>query len=408
MARRAFRFIHSSDWRLDTPIHGGGVMPSHLRTLCVEAPYRAAERVIDHAIADEAAFVLLAGNILDRHATGPHGPLFLVSQFERLAERGIAVYWAEGKEDTLSDWPRWAPLPANVRCFASDTIQEVLHAGKDFVAARILATGQNERRALRASTFQPSDHDACAIALAHGRFDRDAISTNGRINYWALGGKFAASVNEIDNRLVCYSGAPQGLTPREEGAHGCLSVHVDDEGGLRARRVSCDVARWVEAKIVLDADPTREEVDGAIHERLQHMTAENPRAALFVNWKVVAPPHVRRRLRMDSWTTDFLAELRRKYGFEEHPVWSASLAIERPAPRPGEYGTDSLLDDFLLSAEAMAEEDGAYDLSEYLGSRPDTGILTSAIAINDSRTRRRVAQQVASLGMELLGEESPT
>ena len=69
MASRPFRFVQASDFHLHQPPHGLADVPDHLAEVLIEAPYRAAARVFDAALAEEADFVLFcAGNLLDPRA----------------------------------------------------------------------------------------------------------------------------------------------------------------------------------------------------------------------------------------------------------------------------------------------------------------------------------------------------
>ena len=54
MSGLAFRFLHTSDWHLELPASGLVEVPDHLREALVEAPYLAAERVIETALAERA------------------------------------------------------------------------------------------------------------------------------------------------------------------------------------------------------------------------------------------------------------------------------------------------------------------------------------------------------------------
>ncbi len=64
MSDRSFRFLHASDFRLDAVPRGLTEVPDHLRDTLLDAPYTAARRVFDAAVAERVAFVVLAGNIL--------------------------------------------------------------------------------------------------------------------------------------------------------------------------------------------------------------------------------------------------------------------------------------------------------------------------------------------------------
>ena len=73
MSDRSFRFLHASDFRLDAVPRGLTEVPDHLRDTLLDAPYNAARRVFDTALAERVAFVVLAGNILQPDLTGPRG-----------------------------------------------------------------------------------------------------------------------------------------------------------------------------------------------------------------------------------------------------------------------------------------------------------------------------------------------
>src|SRR5260221_899925 len=105
MGSKPFRFLQASDFHLEQPPHGLPEIPDHLIEPLAEAPYCAAARVFDLALAEEVDFVLLAGNLVHPHRTGPHGLTFLHEQFTRLAQRAVAVYWAAGEIDCREQWP---------------------------------------------------------------------------------------------------------------------------------------------------------------------------------------------------------------------------------------------------------------------------------------------------------------
>src|SRR5437899_1869392 len=113
MSHRAFRFLHASDFRLDAVPRGLTEVPDHLRDAFLDAPYSAARRVFDAALAERVAFVVLAGNILQPDLAGPRGTAFLLEQFGRLAEAETDVYWAGGESDRPEAWPAAFPLPGN-------------------------------------------------------------------------------------------------------------------------------------------------------------------------------------------------------------------------------------------------------------------------------------------------------
>ena len=108
MPERPFRFLHTSDFRLDAVPRGLAEVPDHLRDCLLNAPFTAARRTFDAAISERVAFVLLCGNILQAEHAGPRGIAFLAEQFERLAAAGIHAYWAASDTDRLESHLRGA------------------------------------------------------------------------------------------------------------------------------------------------------------------------------------------------------------------------------------------------------------------------------------------------------------
>ena len=116
MSSRPFRFVHASDFHLERLPSGLAEVPDHLRELFIESAYVAAEKVFETVLSEEAEFLVLSGDILDPRQTGPRGPLFLVEQFNRLAEREIPVYWAGGRAVAKQDsWPKSRALSHRCR-----------------------------------------------------------------------------------------------------------------------------------------------------------------------------------------------------------------------------------------------------------------------------------------------------
>src|SRR5262245_8927628 len=109
-----FRFVQAADLHLEEPVQGLAEVPDQLRATPLDAPFIAAERIFDATLAESADFLVLSGDVISARHASPRGITFLLDQFERLAVREIAIYWAGGEEDSPEDWPAAAKLPPNV------------------------------------------------------------------------------------------------------------------------------------------------------------------------------------------------------------------------------------------------------------------------------------------------------
>ena len=73
MPGESFRFIHASDFHLESPLGDLDTIPSHLRDAMADAPRRAVKAVFDAALVDNIDFVVLSGDLLNPQTAGPHG-----------------------------------------------------------------------------------------------------------------------------------------------------------------------------------------------------------------------------------------------------------------------------------------------------------------------------------------------
>src|SRR5262245_16172482 len=99
MAQPPLRFVHAGDLHLERPLSGVAEVPPHLREAFLEAPYLAAQQIFETALTEGADALLLSGDVVHLDRAGPRAIVFLLEQFQRLANHGIPVYWAGGQVD---------------------------------------------------------------------------------------------------------------------------------------------------------------------------------------------------------------------------------------------------------------------------------------------------------------------
>ncbi|HUY31798.1 MAG TPA: DNA repair exonuclease [Pirellulales bacterium] len=423
MTQPPFRFIHASDLHLERPLSGVTEVPDALREAFLEAPYLAAERVFENALAEQVDFVVLAGDVLHAETTGPRGPLFLVSQFERLRQRGIRVYWAGGQVDPPEAWPAVIRLPDNVHRFPHGRCEELLHRRDGEPLARLLGTSTPRALSIRADDFNPDPSDLFTVAVAHVHPGRETpehgvsihppVSTHTAVRYWALGGRHDRHSPSEATPRAHYPGTPQGREPGETGAHGCTLVEVDEDGAAHLRALAADVLRWRHERVAVDAGTSQDELQRALAECLRALVAAAPGLDLLVSWEVHGAGPLLPLLRRGTLAGELLASLRGEFGRSPTAAWSVSLAVADDAMLPADwFRRENLLGDF-LRAVTDVEDSGAtsprgrLDLTAFLKSRRADEVWSEALALDDEATRRRALARAAALGADLLsGEES--
>ncbi len=250
---RMFSFLHAADLHLDSPLRGLEQYESAPVEDVRGATRRALENLVQTAIQERVAFVLIAGDVYDGDWRDHNTGLFFVNQMRILRDENIPVYLIRGNHDAASRITKSLRFPENVHEFpvdapgtiALDDLEVVLH-GQGFATASV-QENLSER-------YPRADLGRFHIGLLHtsatGRegHDRYAPCTVEDLrargyHYWALG---HIHKKEILNRdpLIVFPGNIQGRHARETGPKGCAIVSVDDNFGVTIEDRCLDVVRW--------------------------------------------------------------------------------------------------------------------------------------------------------------------
>ena len=406
MPTTPFRFIHSGDFHLEQPLMGVADVPNHLRDLFLDAPYDAARRVFEAAIAEDATFVVLSGDVVHPAKTGPRGPLFLVEQFARLAARNIGVYWAGGPADPPEAWPIVIRLPENVHLFPQGHVEEVLVTGKDGPLARLAGVGRSPQRAWRPGDFHADPGGSYTVAIAHGEAEPAAMQSRG-IDYWALGGRHDRCTPQNGPGTIHYSGSPQGRWPREQGIHGCTLVQVDAQRQTHTSLIPTDAVRWIDGRLSIDELKTAEDLQSQLQSQMDAMLAAAAERVLLISWTLAGGGPLWKALRRGTLAADTLQWLRGEYGYRSPAAWAVSLHVELPETLPPPwYEQETIRGDFLRAIRQLQMNPGEpLVFDSYLAEPHRAGTLAAAVGLADNLARDAVLCEAAALGVDLLSGE---
>jgi len=400
---KPLRLVHASDLHLERPIHGLAEVPDHLRELFIEAPYQAAERVFETALAERADAVLLAGDVLHVDRAGPPAIVLLLDQFARLGDHGIAVYWAGGEVDHPDLWPRSVALPTNVHVFPIGRVETCELVGGGEVVAKVQGTSCPEGGQVNARGFHRDAHGLFTIGVAYGTNDSSGHEGD-RVHYMALGGRHRQQTVDLEPGVAHYCGTPQGRGPEETGPHGCTLVVVDESGQAKTRFVATDVVRWLEQSLEVTATTRSEQLHERMVERLEKMRAANPGIALLVRWTIRGTGQLVNRLRPGGLADELLLDLRRKFGESPPVAWSASITCDAPLSAPAEwYDQETCLGDFLRQVrEFELHEELPLDLQRFLPADVGDEALAAVARVESAEERKKLLCRAAKLGVDLL------
>jgi len=257
-------FIHAADLHLDAPFQGIDADDDRVRGALVDSTYVAFTRIVDACVARAVDFLIIAGDAFNSSDKSLRAQLRFRAEAQRLHAAGIPVYIVQGNHDPASGWSAGLELPPNVHYFATDRVErmEVRAADGETLCAlygRGYATAATTSNLSRG--FKREIGDETAIGILHANVGGqegyapyapctlDDLRAGG-MDYWALG-HIHKPLDVLDTPRVRYSGSPQGLNPKEEGAHGCWVVTMDHGEVVAEEFLDTAAVRW--ARIELDA-----------------------------------------------------------------------------------------------------------------------------------------------------------
>ena len=398
-----FKFIHASDLHLDRPMQGLTELPAHLKPALTEAPYIAAIGVFDQAITELVDFVLLSGDLFDDQSAAPRAKNFLLSQFKRLAERKITIYWSSGNASHPSSWPTAAELPANVVRFSCNDVEVVTHSKKGVPVATIHGASCDDRRE-NFSPFFADDGEPFPIAISTGDLEADPTE-NSNIRYWALGGRPLTTLLETGHGMAAYPGTPQGRSICENGPCGCLLGRVTSEGELQLKKIETGPIRWLHQKVTISEDVSDDSLKNIFSERAMIIANETPSRNTLVQWHILTTGELNLNLRRIERRKKIIDWLRAEFGSEtENWLWTTDVLIEPPDFLPQEwYGEDTILGEYLRAIENYQKEESLeVSLHNYLPSSTENGSFFD-IGVIAPQNRSEILRQTVMLGVDYMG-----
>lgn len=281
-----FRFLHAADIHLDSPLQGLERYPEAPVEAIREAPRRAFERLVELALEERVAFLLLAGDLYDGDWRDYNTGLFFTSQMRRLADAGIPVHLVSGNHDAASQITKRLSLPPNVTHYASRQPQtsvladyDVAIHGQSFAARRIaddLSAG-----------YPQADPGRFEIGLLHTSLDGrpghasyapctvEGLRAKGYA-YWALGHVHRREIvpRVADQPWIVFPGNLQGRHARETGGKGATLVTVEHGRVVDVAHRDLDVVRWSRLEIDLTGQDRPDDALARIADGLAEALAE--------------------------------------------------------------------------------------------------------------------------------------
>jgi exonuclease SbcD len=360
------KFVHAADVHLDSPLRGleryEGAPVAEIRT----ATRRAFENLVGLAIDEEAAFVLLAGDLYDGDWKDYSTGLFFSAQMARLEAAGIRVFVVAGNHDAASQITKVLRPPGNVKVFSTRrpetaTLPDLgvaIH-GQGFSHAAVTDD--------LSASYPPALPHLFNIGLLHTSLDgrpehapyapcsADGLRSRG-YQYWALGHVHTREVVSDDPWIV-FPGNLQGRYARETGAKGATLVTVGDHGAVLEHR-DLDVFRWAASTADLDGAAAGVEVLERVRAALAVELARAGGLPLAVRLRLAGacPMHTALAGDADHWRQEIRSLAN---GFGEGALWIEKVLVETrpPSDRTAAFEREDALGGLLRTVRDLTAGD---------------------------------------------------
>ena len=362
------KFIHAADIHLDSALHGleryEGAPVEEIR----RATRRAFDNLIELAIDEQVAFVLLVGDLYDGDWKDYNTGLYFVERMGRLRDASIRVFIVAGNHDAASQITKHLRLPDNVTLFSTRKPERVV---LDDLGVSICGQGFATRAVTDdiSQGYPQGDPQLLNIGLLHTCLDGkpghepyapctvDGLRSKG-YQYWALGHVHKREEVSRDPWIV-FPGNIQGRHIREIGPKGCTLVTVDGGEIVEVAHRDLDVMRWSIRELDVSATETVDDIYEQVREGLQLAldAAEGRPVAVRLVLYGACSAHLKLHADRERWIQEYRALAT---GLGGAGIWLEKVSIKtKPA-----ISTDEVLErDDALSGLLRAIHDMELDSS---------------------------------------------
>lgn len=361
----AFRFVHTADIHLDSPLRSLAMRDPDLAALVDGATRQTFKRIVDLCLGEQVDALLIAGDLYDGNQTSMKTAAFLGAQLRKLAEAGVRVCLIRGNHDASSKITKQLDLPDSVQTYSTRTA-EVLHIPSKDGAPEIAIHGTSFPIGQVPNSLLPRFDgpiaDCVNIGMLHASPDGSEghdiyapvaiadLAAHG-FDYWALGHIHQRQVYR-DSPLIVMPGIPQGRHVNEAGAKSVTLATVHDDRRITLEEKYVSVAEFARPSVDVSSIDSWSEVRQAIDKTLNGLHSKKQSDHAIARIQLTGATPLAWRLRRDA---DLLQEEVRAAAGD---VWIEGLEIACAAPQAASTAdTGAVAELARLMADIVASPD---------------------------------------------------
>ncbi|MDF3216818.1 exonuclease SbcCD subunit D [Mesorhizobium sp. M7A.F.Ca.CA.001.09.2.1] len=278
-----FRFVHTADIHLDSPLRSLAMRNGDLAELVGDASRQAFVSIVDLCLAERVDALVIAGDLYDGDQTSMKTARFLASQMTRLHQAGIRVFKIRGNHDALSRISKQLVFPETVTIFGGRP-QSVLQtaAGLDVMFHGLSFASPKAPDSLLPKYSVPREgtvnvgimHTSLAGSPGHDVYapcNATDLHAHG-FDYWALGHIHVRQVHPGASTVVM-PGIPQGRDINEAGEKSVTLVTIRDDRTVEIEERLTSIAQFERVNVDLTEMEEWSDVVGRVRSALERVRA---------------------------------------------------------------------------------------------------------------------------------------
>ena len=356
MSSPTFCFVHAADLHLDVPCHGLRRAPSAVTQALGHAPLAAWDALVQLTIDQNAAFLLLAGDICDGAERAIPAQLRLLSGLQRLAAHGIRTFIVRGASDPADRWTGIHRWPDGVHCFGAHAHESVAVRTAEGQMATIHGISHSADRATnRVSRFRRGSESGIHIGLLHTGVRGGGDSAPGDhisigdlqasgMDYWALGFEHRHRQVAEGHPWIVYPGTLQGrsLKGDETGPKGAVVVTVTDGHVSHLTPHALDAVRLMRLQLNASTLAGAADFRRALSAEAMRLRAECPGRTIVASCEVLGRRQAGVGAKLaDALWDHILEDVRQEENGKAPLVWWDSVVDSTEAPENRSQGEAS-------------------------------------------------------------------
>ena len=338
------KIVHTADIHLDSPMRSLAMRDADLREKVQTATRTAFSRVVDAAIEEGAAAVLISGDLFDGAERSARTGAFLVSQIDLLRDAEIRVFCVKGNHDAENPVTGGIPWPDNVHVFGEAGGKVELEEGVWIHGVSF--SGRHAEDSLLPKFKAPEEgavniamlHTSLSGAVGHDLYAPCPVSDllDMGFDYWALGHVHKAKIHSYEPWIVM-PGTPQGRDIGEPGPKFAMLISIDESHRIEIEKIPTSAVEFLDVEIdatgVEDGDSLLER----LRARMQDVASDLKSDAAAVRVKLIGETVMNWQIQrdIDHWT-EVVRDIARK---TDH-LWLDRMVLDLSAGSArGEQGS---------------------------------------------------------------------